>query len=201
MHEPNAAKRTNSLAPVACSRVDANDIRFSSSTMTDATNPSQMPASRSTDSAVAGYEHLRKSEELTSKSEDAIADLEKGSNDDTSVPAAETSFLVEFEGPNDPGNPKSWTPKRRWAITVSMGLMVFTVTFASSIFSVNIGVVQEKFNVELVTATLGVALFVLVYSPLHYTIFAVANVPSSRASSSDPLRSDLCQKSSAGSRP
>lgn len=72
------------------------------------------------------------------------------------------SFLVEFEGTDDPGNPKNWTPKRRWSITVSMGLMVFTVTFASSIFSVNIGVVQEKFNVELVTATLGVALFVLV---------------------------------------
>lgn len=45
-----------------------------------------------------------------------------------------------------------------------MGLMVFTVTFASSIFSVNIGVIVEKFDVTLVTATLGVALFVLVSS-------------------------------------
>ena len=77
-------------------------------------------------------------------------------------PTDTESFFVEFDGPNDPDNPKNWTPKRRWGITISMGLMVFTVTFASSIFSVNIGVVQEKFNVELVTATLGVALFVLV---------------------------------------
>lgn len=51
-----------------------------------------------------------------------------------------------------------------------MGLLVFTVTFASSIFSVNIRVVEEKFNVDLVTATLGVALFVLgfVFGPIVF---------------------------------
>jgi DHA1 family multidrug resistance protein-like MFS transporter len=87
-------------------------------------------------------------------------DVEKGPEQGSEQQAKRS--LVEFEGANDPGNPKNWTPKRRWCITVSMGLMVFTVTFASSIFSVNIEVVQEKFNVKLVTATLGVALFVLV---------------------------------------
>jgi DHA1 family multidrug resistance protein-like MFS transporter len=116
---------------------------------------------RSTDSTTA-EETKGKSEDVTNKSQDALQDIEKGSNNDTSMPAAKDTFLVEFEGPNDPGNPKSWTTKRRWGITASMGLMVFTVTFASSIFSVNIGVVREKFDVEMVTATLGVALFVLV---------------------------------------
>jgi DHA1 family multidrug resistance protein-like MFS transporter len=87
-------------------------------------------------------------------------DIEKGPEQESEQQTKKS--LVEFEGADDPGNPKNWTPKRRWCITVSMGLMVFTVTFASSIFSVNIGVVQEKFNVKLVTATLGVALFVLV---------------------------------------
>lgn len=77
-------------------------------------------------------------------------------------------MLVEFDGPNDPGNPKNWTQKRRWAITLSMGLMVFTVTFASSIFSVNIAYVRDKFDVSIVTATLGVSLFVLVcYAVSH----------------------------------
>jgi DHA1 family multidrug resistance protein-like MFS transporter len=87
-------------------------------------------------------------------------DIEKGPEQESEKQTKKS--LIEFEGANDPGNPKNWTPKRRWCITVSMGLMVFTVTFASSIFSVNIGVVQEKFDVKLVTATLGVALFVLV---------------------------------------
>ena len=71
-------------------------------------------------------------------------------------------FLVEFSGPDDPDNPKNWTTRRRWGITVVVGLLVFTVTFASSIFSVNIGIVKEKFEVTQVVATLGVALFVLV---------------------------------------
>ncbi|KAF2125197.1 MFS general substrate transporter [Dothidotthia symphoricarpi CBS 119687] len=101
---------------------------------------------------------------------DAPHDLEKGSDDNAQSHSHGTSYLVEFDGPNDPGNPKNWSEKRRWAISISMGLMVFTVTFASSIFSVNIGVVQEKFDVDLVTATLGVSLFVLgfVFGPIAF---------------------------------
>jgi DHA1 family multidrug resistance protein-like MFS transporter len=102
----------------------------------------------------------RKSEELGQNASKAtVLDVEKGI--ETERPLSDR-FLVEFEGPNDPGNPKNWTPKRRWCITISMGLMVFTVTFASSIFSVNLGIIVEKFDVTITTATLGVALFVLV---------------------------------------
>jgi DHA1 family multidrug resistance protein-like MFS transporter len=125
----------------------------------------------STHSDPVGDEKSRKSMDDRNHSSEAIPDLEKGPNNDTPIPTeTDTSFLVEFEGPNDPSNPKNWTTKRRWAITISMGLLVFTVTFASSIFSVNIRVVQEKFNVELITATLGVALFVLgfVFGPIAF---------------------------------
>ncbi|KAF2029718.1 citrinin biosynthesis transporter CtnC [Setomelanomma holmii] len=108
--------------------------------------------------------------ESSDRSKEALPDLEKGNDEDAPAGTNANNFLVEFEEPNDPGNPKNWTTKRRWAITVSMGLLVFTVTFASSIFSVNIDTVQEKFNVKLVTATLGVALFVLgfVFGPIIF---------------------------------
>jgi DHA1 family multidrug resistance protein-like MFS transporter len=92
----------------------------------------------------------------------ALADIEKAEPEDAPTPLGEKRHLVEFDGPKDPDNPKNWTQKKRWAVTWCMGLLVFTVTFASSIFSVNIRVVQEKFDVTMVTATLGVALFVLV---------------------------------------
>lgn len=92
----------------------------------------------------------------------AVSDVEKGVESSSPGEPAPDLFLVEFDGPDDPGNPKNWTPKRRWFITISMGLMVFTVTFASSIFSVNLGVIVDIFDVTIVTATLGVALFVLV---------------------------------------
>lgn len=115
-------------------------------------------------------EKTRKSIETPAASNDTLPDLEKGANNDESAPPKENAFLVEFEDTNDPGNPKNWTAKRRWAITISMGLLVFTVTFASSIFSVNIRVVEEKFHTDLVTATLGVALFVLgfVFGPIIF---------------------------------
>lgn len=106
-------------------------------------------------------EKIEKSTEDLSNSLEPPVDLEKGPLEPIEP---QTSNLVEFDGPHDPGNPKNWSARRRWGITVSMGLMVFTVTFASSIFSVNIGVVKEKFQVSEVTATLGVSLFVLVCS-------------------------------------
>lgn len=108
-------------------------------------------------------DHEGNGEEDLGNSNIALSDLEKASCYDELPAIGDTNaYLVEFDGANDPSNPKSWTENRRWAITVSMGLMVFTVTFASSIFSVNIGYVQQNFDVDLVTATLGVSLFVLV---------------------------------------
>ncbi|KAH7071019.1 citrinin biosynthesis transporter CtnC [Paraphoma chrysanthemicola] len=126
----------------------------------------QPPADRD----IAADKTYRGSLESPDGSKEALPDLEKGADDETPAATNDDSFLVEFAAANDPDNPKNWTTKRRWCITISMGLLVFTVTFASSIFSVNIRTVQEKYNVELVTATLGVALFVLgfVFGPIVF---------------------------------
>ena len=70
--------------------------------------------------------------------------------------------LVEFTGPNDPGNPQAWSRPRRWAITISLALMVFVVTFSSSIFSVAIQPVSKEYHCSTVVSTLGVSLFLLV---------------------------------------
>lgn len=121
------------------------------------------PSDRSKTTLESNNKTPRKSEEdHVGVPNGAMLDIEKGVKKDDTDQSAMDRFLVEFDGPSDPGNPKNWTPKRRWKITISMGLMVFTVTFASSIFSVNIGIIVDKFDVDLVTATLGVALFVLV---------------------------------------
>ncbi|KAH9823594.1 MFS transporter [Teratosphaeria destructans] len=89
-------------------------------------------------------------------------DVEK--QDQTSDPASpppKDPNIVEFTGPSDPGNPKNWSVARRSAITVSMGLMTFVVTFSSSIFADAIGPVAGEFHIGTVTATLGVSLFLL----------------------------------------
>ncbi|KAL5414006.1 hypothetical protein PMIN04_009217 [Paraphaeosphaeria minitans] len=109
-------------------------------------------------------ESAQKSVEDLPTSNNSIPDLEKAQENADDAPVVD-ELLVEFNGPDDPDNPKNWTTRRRWGITVVVGMLVFTVTFASSIFSVNIGVVEEKFQVTQVVATLGVALFVLVRLP------------------------------------
>lgn len=43
-------------------------------------------------------------------------------------------YLVEFDGLDDPDNPKNWSRARRWRITLAMGGMAFVVTFSSSVF-------------------------------------------------------------------
>ena len=74
----------------------------------------------------------------------------------------ENSDLVEFDGPDDAGNPKNWSRRKRWGVTIAMGMMTFVVTFASSIFSVAIEEVSQEYHVSPVVATLGVSLFLLV---------------------------------------
>ena len=146
-------------------------------------------------------EESRKSEEDLSNSNVALGNIEKASSEDVRPPVGNVDpYLVEFDGPDDPDNPKNWTENRRWGITVAMGLMVFTVTFASSIFSVNIGYVQQHFNVDLVTATLGVSLFVLVCQDLELSDRGlITNSWIYRDSSLVQLHSAPCQKFSGAS--
>lgn len=112
-----------------------------------------------------------KADEASSLSNQEEQDLEKGVLDE-GAPSEELkectcgyhpkNDLVEFDGPNDPGNPKNFPKWRKWLITTSMGLMTFAVTFSSSIFSVAVQPVAEEYGVSSVVATLGVALFLFV---------------------------------------
>ncbi|KXL47678.1 hypothetical protein M433DRAFT_70523 [Acidomyces richmondensis BFW] len=114
---------------------------------------------------------------------------------DTSAAVKDTS-LVEFDGPDDPDNPKNFPTRKKVAITVSMGWMTFVVTFSSSIFAVAIEPVSREFNIGIVTATLGVSLFLLgfvmgpiAFGPMSevygrkiplfagYTCFAIFQIP------------------------
>ncbi|EXJ65578.1 hypothetical protein A1O7_01919 [Cladophialophora yegresii CBS 114405] len=92
-------------------------------------------------------------------------DVENEGSPDVAVPTKSlvdvNNSLVEFDGPDDPENPKNWSKAKRWGITVSMGLMTFVVTFASSIYAVAIEPVAREFHIGYVPSTLGVSLFLL----------------------------------------
>lgn len=69
--------------------------------------------------------------------------------------------LITWDGPDDPDNPMNWGTKKKWFITVILGLMTFVVTFASSVFSTATIVVAELYGVSEEVAVLGTSLFVL----------------------------------------
>jgi len=63
------------------------------------------------------------------------ADVEKQAIQDlppSAPPPEKNPDLVEFDGPQDPGNPLNWTVRKRVAITLSMGMMTFVVTFGKA---------------------------------------------------------------------
>lgn len=70
--------------------------------------------------------------------------------------------IVVFGGEDDMGNPQNWPYWKKWCITVSLGLMTLSVTFASSVFSTATTVTSQQFGVSTEVMTLGTSLFVLV---------------------------------------
>ncbi|EOD50786.1 mfs multidrug transporter [Neofusicoccum parvum] len=69
--------------------------------------------------------------------------------------------LVEWNGSDDPGNPMNWPHWWKWTVTITLGMMTFCITFASSVFSTATVVTAEKFGVSTEVMTLGTSLFVL----------------------------------------
>lgn len=123
-------------------------------------------------------------------------DVEKELPSTQNQPQRPRPDLVEFDGPNDSGNPKNWSKKRRWIITIAGALLTFTVTFSSSIFSVAINPVAQQYHISRVTSTLGVSLFLcgfilgpIIFGPVSeaygrripllagYAVFAIFQVP------------------------
>ncbi|CAD6442598.1 f42aebb5-e7a6-4ad3-be1c-b77f14329f51 [Sclerotinia trifoliorum] len=69
--------------------------------------------------------------------------------------------LVTWDGPDDPENPMNWPAKKKWCITVILGVMTFVVTFSSSVFSTATANVAELYHVSEEVAVLGTSLFVV----------------------------------------
>ncbi|OJJ47008.1 hypothetical protein ASPZODRAFT_65868 [Penicilliopsis zonata CBS 506.65] len=104
--------------------------------------------------------------------------------------------LVEWDGPDDPGNPQNWPVWRKWVITMSLSSMTMWITFASSVFSTATIVTAEEFHTSTEVMMLATSLVVfgfavgpLVWAPLSelygrklplffgYAVFAIFQIP------------------------
>ncbi|KAG8938324.1 hypothetical protein FRC04_009079, partial [Tulasnella sp. 424] len=72
-------------------------------------------------------------------------------------------FLVKWDGPDDPENPKNWSAAYRWYITAIAGLLVLNATFASSAPAGVLGQLIPEFHLSHTLAVLTISLFVAGY--------------------------------------
>ncbi|CAI7600327.1 unnamed protein product [Penicillium bialowiezense] len=82
-------------------------------------------------------------------------------DDEDIILKGKENFIVSWNGPNDPENPRNFPRWRKWVVTIMLGLMTICVTFASSVFSTATKVTAKKFNVSPEVMVLAVSLFVL----------------------------------------
>ncbi|KAJ5110416.1 hypothetical protein N7532_000951 [Penicillium argentinense] len=102
-------------------------------------------------------------------------DLEKGQQQQTpelqkSKSALPNRFrqdakLVDWEGPNDPENPKNWVNKKKWAATITVSLFTFISPVSSSMVAPALSSIAADLNVtDQVVSQLMLSVFVLAYA-------------------------------------
>ncbi|KZO96212.1 MFS general substrate transporter [Calocera viscosa TUFC12733] len=93
-------------------------------------------------------------EEVVAPGEDDPAVIEREKQD---------PYLVEWDGVDDPGNPKNWSRWFRWWMTGLVAMLTLNASFSSSAPSGIIPELIEDFGMSEEVATLTIAIFVLGY--------------------------------------
>jgi hypothetical protein len=65
------------------------------------------------------------------------------------------SYVVNWYGDDDAGNPQNLPKWRKWLSTMSLALYVLTTTFASSVFSAAAAATAEEFGTSVETMVFG----------------------------------------------
>ncbi|KAK9431225.1 major facilitator superfamily domain-containing protein [Lipomyces doorenjongii] len=71
------------------------------------------------------------------------------------------TYIVEFDGADDPMHPQNWTVRKKLKIMTVLGFATFVVAWGSSIFSPATFVIGQVFHVGTVTAILAISLYVV----------------------------------------
>ncbi|KAI5477203.1 MFS transporter, DHA1 family, multidrug resistance protein [Pseudohyphozyma bogoriensis] len=91
---------------------------------------------------------------------DELAEAKKLANPLTVV---EDPYLVTWEGPNDPDNPRNWSKNKRVFVGFLIALLTFSVYIGSAVYTPAIPGIMADFGVSQTQATWGLTLFVLAY--------------------------------------
>ncbi|OCH91714.1 MFS polyamine transporter [Obba rivulosa] len=107
------------------------------------------PAQREPESDVVGHQ------------EDLLP--EEGGTDST--PEEPDVYIVDWDGPNDPQNPKNWSKKKKWGATLIVSAFTFISPVSSSLIAPASGQVAEQFGITSnVVEALVTSIFVCAYA-------------------------------------
>lgn len=95
--------------------------------------------------------------ELEKKNENDISVHSDGSSDNTRY------IFVDWDGEDDPENPKNWPLHFKLFFTMEVALLTLSVYMGAAIYTPGIGEIMEKFQIGTAVAALPLSLFVLGY--------------------------------------
>ncbi|KAJ9639591.1 uncharacterized protein PV06_03052 [Exophiala oligosperma] len=80
-------------------------------------------------------------------------------------PGGDNPYKVQFEGPNDPLNPKNWPSKKKWAVTGLTASFTFLSPLASSMVAPAIPQIAKDFGItNTIEQQIVLSIFVLAYA-------------------------------------
>lgn len=112
---------------------------------------SNLRRSISSDSSNAIYEKPHEETEKTSPSDPNI------DGEDEGVPLE----ALDWDGPDDPENPKNWSLFKRWVITMTAATMCLSVTCGSSLFVSGTFDIMKKFHVSQTLVLSGLTFYLI----------------------------------------
>ncbi|KAK2740230.1 hypothetical protein FQN55_008956 [Onygenales sp. PD_40] len=73
----------------------------------------------------------------------------------------EMEYIVRWEGPDDPGNPRNMSAGRKWLAVFVLAIGSVCVTCASSLYTMTYDQIMREFDCSRIVATLGLSFFIL----------------------------------------
>lgn len=75
------------------------------------------------------------------------------------------SNLVTWDGPNDPANPKNWTYRRKWTVTIVVGAYTFISPISTSIVAPALSSIGAALQIQSeIVLALCLSIFILAYA-------------------------------------
>ena len=94
---------------------------------------------------------------LTSLSNGGVPNTNPGND----ASGEQQKHIVDWDGDDDPMNPRNMHAARKWLITVAIALCSMCVTCTSSLYTMTYDQMNEEFGSSRIVATLGLSLFVI----------------------------------------